>query len=387
VLADGRVSLYNVSATKEEYTMADQQQSDLLRKGVDAWNTWRTLHKEVKPNLRGAALSEANLNRANLSETDLSRADLYKVDLRGAALSEANLIGADLYKADLYKANLYSADLSGADLSGANLNRANLNRANLSFAHFSGADLSGADLSGATLIGADFSRADLSRTVLSKAIMLGTILGNVDLRTVKGLETIVHFGPSTIGMDTIMRSKGDIPDVFLRGAGLSDPFITYARSLAQNPIEYSTCFISFSSKDQEFAERLYSDLQQKGVRCWFAPEDMKTGDKIRHRIDESIRLYDKLLLVLSQHSIASTWVEHEVEMALAKEQKAKRTVLFPIRLDTAIIDMEQDGWPSEVRHTRHITDFSHWKQHDEYQMALARLLRDLQPDIPPMKVQ
>src|SRR5206468_4404800 len=132
-----------------------------------------------------------------------------------------------------------------------------------------------------------------------------TIFGNVDLRTVKELETVIHVGPSTIGTDTLLRSEGDIPETFLRQAGLSDTFITYVRSLAQNPIEYYTCFISYSSKDQEFAERLSADLQAKGVRCWYAPEHMKIGDKIRQRIDESIRLYDKLLLVLSEQSVKS----------------------------------------------------------------------------------
>ena len=245
----------------------------------------------------------------------------------------------------------------------------------------------GAILRGVTLIGTILTKANLSRADFYQAVVGFTIFGDLDLRTVKGLETIIHEGPSTIGTDTISRSEGDIPEVFLRKAGLSDTFITYARSLAQHPIEYYTCFISYSSKDQVFAERLYADLQSKGVHCWFAPEDMKTGEKIRHRIDESIRLYDKLLVVLSKHSIGSHWVEHEVEMALAKEQKVKRTVLFPIRLDTAIMDMEQDGWPSEVRHTRHITDFTHWKQHDDYQKALTRLLRDLQPETPPKNVQ
>jgi hypothetical protein len=159
---------------------------------------------------------------------------------------------------------------------------------------------------------------------------------------------------------------------------MSDSFIVYARSLAANPIEYYTCSISYSSQDHVFAERLYADLQNKGVRCWFAPEDMKIGDKIRPRIDESIRLYDKLLLVLSKHSIGSGWVEHEVEMALAKERDKKQTVLFPVRLDNAIIEMNQDGWPSEVRYTRHIGNFEHWKDHDQYQNSFQRLLRDLQ---------
>jgi hypothetical protein len=88
------------------------------------------------------------------------------------------------------------------------------------------------------------------------------------------------------------------------------------RSLVAHPIQFYSCFISYSSKDQEFADRLYADLQNKGVRCWFAPEDLKIGDRIRDRIDESIRLRDKLLLILSESSIASEWVEHEVESAL-----------------------------------------------------------------------
>jgi hypothetical protein len=45
------------------------------------------------------------------------------------------------------------------------------------------------------------------------------------------------------------------------------------------------------------AERLYADLQNKGVRCWFAPEDMETGDKILDRIDREIRVSHKLLLI------------------------------------------------------------------------------------------
>jgi hypothetical protein len=53
------------------------------------------------------------------------------------------------------------------------------------------------------------------------------------------------------------------------------------------------------------AERLYADLHSKGVRCWFAPEDMETGDKILDRIDREIRVYHKLLLIFSEHSTGS----------------------------------------------------------------------------------
>jgi hypothetical protein len=170
--------------------------------------------------------------------------------------------------------------------------------------------------------------------------------------------------------------------VFLRGCGLPDALIDYLPSLLNQPIQFYPCFISYSTEDDAFAKRLHADLQDKGVRCWFAPEDMKIGDKIRDRIDESIWFHDKLLLVLSEHSITSDWVAHEVEVALRKERAEKRTVLFPIRLEDSIFN-EKTGWANDVL-TRHIGDFSRWKEHDSYREAFTRLLRDLQADTIPL---
>jgi hypothetical protein len=68
--------------------------------------------------------------------------------------------------------------------------------------------------------------------------------------------------------------------------------------MAGRPIEYYSCFISYSTKDQEFADRLYADLQAKGERYWFAPHDIQGGRKIHEQIDDAIRLHDKLLLIL-----------------------------------------------------------------------------------------
>ncbi len=106
---------------------------------------------------------------------------------------------------------------------------------------------------------------------------------------------------------------------------------------------------------------------------------MKIGDKIRARIDESIHLYDKLLLVLSEHSIASNWVAYEVERALNKEPDGIPNVLFPIRLDDAVMKSKA-GWADDIRRTRHIGDFRNWNNHDDYQRAFNRLLRDLKAE-------
>lgn len=102
---------------------------------------------------------------------------------------------------------------------------------------------------------------------------------------------------------------------------------------------------------------------------------MKIGDKTRRRIDESIRTYDKLLLILSENSIASDWVVYEAEQALEQEQKRGGTVLFPVRLDDSIMKAE-DTWADHIR-DRHIGDFRNWKDHESYQKGLERLLRDL----------
>ena len=209
--------------------------------------------------------------------------------------------------------------------------------------------------------------------------MSGTTLVGLDLSFAKNLETVRHRGPSHIGIDTIYRSRGNIPEGFLREAGVPDDFIEYMRSLVGKPIEYYSCFISYSSKDQEFAERLYADLQSKRVHCWFAPEDMKIGDEIRSRIDESIRLYDKLLLVISEHSINSAWVKDEAEAAYEKENQQNKPVLFPIQLDQAV-EETSEAWAAKLRRQRHIGDFTRWKDPDQYQQAFTRLLHDLKAE-------
>jgi hypothetical protein len=206
-----------------------------------------------------------------------------------------------------------------------------------------------------------------------------TLFANLDLRDVKGLESVRHRGPSTIGIDTVYRSEGNIPEAFLRGAGCPDTFIEYVRSLVAEPIQYYFSFISYCHKDEEFARCLHNDLQANGVRCWFAPEDMKIGDRIRPAIDVAIRVRDKLLVVLSESSIRSDWVETEVETAFEEERRRKKTVLFPVRLDDAVMDTDE-AWAAEIRRTRHIGDFTGRTKRGAYQKAFARLLGDLREE-------
>ena len=306
--------------------MADEENLNILEEGVGVWNRWREENPDVRLSLRGA---------------DLYQADLREANLRGADLRRAILRRAILVKAILVKAILLQADLSGAD--------------------FRDADLSGADLSG---------------------VKVGyTVFADLNLGAVKGLDAVDHIGPSSISIDVIYRSRGKIPGAFLRGAGVPDAFIAAIASLADQPIRYYFCFISYSSKDEAFAQHLHADLQQKGVRCWLAPEDIAGGKKI---YDQGIRLHDKLLLVLSENSIYSEWMITEIRRARQAEIRDGRRKLFPIRLvdretlkDWECFDADASrDLAAEVRE-HFISDFSDWKDHDSYQRAFDSLLRDL----------
>ena len=154
--------------------------------------------------------------------------------------------------------------------------------------------------------------------------------------------------------------------------------IDYLPSLF-NPEHYSY-FISYSTRDQEFAERLHGDLQNKGVRCWFAPHDLPIGEEILGGIDEGIRLREKVLLILSEHSVRSVWVKREVTTALEEEERRRLTMFFPVRLDDAIFD-NKEAWATQVR-SRNIGDFRQWKDHDAYKRSFERVVRDLTKEQP-----
>jgi hypothetical protein len=74
--------------------------------------------------------------------------------------------------------------------------------------------------------------------------------------------------------------------------------------------------------------------------------------------------------------MGSDWVETEAEAALERETREKRNVLFPIAIDDEGFE-SQEAWAADIRRKRHIGNFRGWKEHDEFQQAFERLVRDL----------
>jgi hypothetical protein len=166
----------------------------------------------------------------------------------------------------------------------------------------------GPDLRGVHLIGTDLSGANLSGANLSEASIGGTVFGDIDLSVAKGLGSVLHRGPSTVGIDTLYKSKGNIPESFLRGCGVPEEFINYSRSLVGKAIEFYSCFISYSHADKSFARRLHDGLQGRGIRCWLDEHQLLPGQDIYDEIDRGIRLWDKVLLCCSKSSLSSWWI-------------------------------------------------------------------------------
>jgi hypothetical protein len=247
--------------------------------GIAVWNQIRTSGEAV-PDLSGANLSGANLSEANLSEANLSGVNLSRAKLRLARLRVSNLTNAKFDEADLFAANLCETNLNGATFRKAKVHGTN----------FLLAKLDGADLSEAQVRFAVFAQNDLSKT--------------------KGLHKVVHPGPSEISISTLVASRGKISKRFLRGCGVPDALIEpVPSSIARMPKDqFYSCFICCSTKNNEFANQLCTRMRAKGLRVWFAPEDLRSGKKLVDQNEEAIKLYDKQLVVLSPESMSSLWV-------------------------------------------------------------------------------
>ena len=371
--------------------MANEEQLSILKHGVEVWNKWRQENSTTKVDLSGAVLSGANLSGVDLRDARLTRVDFREADLQRARLSLANLSRATLIGTSLNRANLKETRLAHAIVMNADVRDADL-----SSAYLHKTVLATTDLTGAYLYKAHFSEVYLNNSKFTNAALADTTLAASDLSLAIDLEKTNHHDPSTIGMDTINRSKGKIPESFQRGCGLSDADIEYAKLSnpdlsneqtnkilyrmfelrATQAIQISPLFISYSHADGGFVDKLESHLNKKGVRFWRDVHDMKSG-RMETQVDRAIRQNPTVLLILSEHSLQSDWVEHEVRTARGLEKEMERDVLCPVALDDS---WRSSPWPKRVMEQvmeYNILDFSAWKDDGKFGSTFNKLIDGL----------
>jgi hypothetical protein len=313
--------------------------------GVAREETQMRCCTSLRQTSRGADLRGADLRaRRSSARTDLREANLVGADLREADLREAHLSGADLRRGGPQRGEPPRGEPPQGGPQRGKPQRGEPQR---------GEPQRGGPQRGEPQRG-EPQRGEPQRGVphgggpqRKRCVLRIRSLVVSIYRSRRDSMNAKHDGPSTIGVDTLYMSKGKIPEAFLRGCGVPDELIAYLPSLlgAQQPIQFYSCFISHSHKDEEFCKRLCSRMRDENLRVWYAPEDMKGGRKIHEQIDAAIRVHDKLLLVLSEHSMASEWVKTEVGRAREREVREARRVLFPIRL----VPFESDSELGSIR--------------------------------------
>lgn len=354
-------------------------------------------------NLTRSDLSQANLRRANLSRSVLSQANLSQVkghaaNLRATKLFGANLSGADLFAANLTGASLISANLRGAHLGGADFTSADLTGADLREADFSGADLSGANLGGTNLTGTLFRGTELKGSSFLGAKCKSTVFADVELTGVSGtLESLAHYGPSSIDTHTLVGSKGRIPECFLRGCGLHDweieasklydPDLTITRLMeieqrafglrAESPEQVQPVLISYSKANSDFVDQVSAQFDQKHVRYWRELEDADTValDPIFSR---DIVLHPKVLVVLSEASVKSGWVQFGIDKVAELGKKAEKYALCPVMLDKYWLRAKELSGHHRTRlQNCDVLDFSQWADPNHFARLFDKLLEGL----------
>ncbi len=68
----------------------------------------------------------------------------------------------------------------------------------------------------------------------------------------------------------------------------------------------SSVFISYSSKDKGFAQRLALDLKKHGIKVWLDEWRIKVGDEIRQEKEHGIEEFEYFVIILSRHSVKWT---------------------------------------------------------------------------------
>lgn len=92
-------------------------------------------------------------------------------------------------------------------------------------------------------------------------------------------------------------------------------------------------FISHSSADKPLAKTIYRSLRDQAVALWFDSIELRPGDSLLKRIAEGITTSDYLLVLVTETSIRSEWVQKEVSIALSKESNGDGPTIIPVLLD------------------------------------------------------
>ena len=141
-------------------------------------------------------------------------------------------------------------------------------------------------------------------------------------------------------------------------------------------IQINPLFVSYSHDDAAFVDAVGGLFVTNGVRYWRDIHDATAG-KLEKQIDRAMWLNPTVVLVLSEHSVRSDWVEWEATKARQLEKELRRDVLCPVALDDS---WKTCDWPDPLRQQilkYNILDFSSWRDQAFFDRQFRKLLDGL----------
>ena len=87
-------------------------------------------------------------------------------------------------------------------------------------------------------------------------------------------------------------------------------------------------FVSYSSNDKAVADAIVSNLESRGIRCWYAPRDIPQGEDWASAISDAISHSQIMLLIFSKDANRAHRVLDELNLALSEKIK-----VLPFRIE------------------------------------------------------
>jgi hypothetical protein len=303
------------------------------------------------------------------------------------------MTGCDFYQANcsytkFFGGRLDDAFLGSADFSNSFFIGTNLQDAVTAFTNFRGACIAGAFHLDEIKVNKLPPDAPLT---LKAKFPSGYCHNLVDMDTIAKTSEFLRFAYSYASTDNAFF---DIPryidtfSSFLEHNGVGEIFIDAFRRLSEkNDTNFESVFLSYSMHDQSFADFLYTQLRLAGVSVWYAPRNIEGGKTIIEQVKSAIHTYDRVILILSDHSLNSGWVSSELRLAYEREHAALNRVLFPIRI-TRFEDLKKwtlhdaDTGIDLAHYIRSyfIPDFSDW-QDEKINAEVKRLVAALRKQV------
>lgn len=141
-------------------------------------------------------------------------------------------------------------------------------------------------------------------------------------------------------------------------------------------------FISHSSANKAFVNKLKKDLNENGIETWLDADEMTPGDDLMEKLQNGLEDATHYIVVLSPEAVESEWVEFELESALLNTQDSAIQKIIPIKYRECTI-------PDNLYGYLHIdlSDQTVYYRHDtleffgkKYPSELDRLIKSIKED-------